>query len=269
MSSHATQVFTWADTGARARNNFNDSHQLGDPTLQVACVTHDELCRLLEYRQMEVEGNSPSDVEWRTYAGHNCVVNFDNTTTDTTTGTVEFRQHDGTLDVSTIIAWVSAVTSLVRFCQGVYDPQVVQLCAKARDLDFQLPDMLRYNGCPAEAVAHYERHLDPSTFQAALSHRQSLARPSIDNPAIQALWHLKAMAEYAGSKPQAVATAIKAKLKNGGLGVQGSGQANEERMLAAYDAAAKTDTGSQDLTSKAMAFRSVAHQSRQDKPGET
>ena len=55
--------------------------------------------------------------------GHNSAYNFDNLFpnpeldrhAETLTGTVEFRQHAGTLDYNAIVAWVETTTAIVRY----------------------------------------------------------------------------------------------------------------------------------------------------------
>lgn len=76
-------------------------------------------------------------------SGHSCTVNFDNTWVERCIrddggreisidpiGTIEFRQHQSTLDVDVIAAWVGLLRALVHFCNKAdNDKLVLQLCA--------------------------------------------------------------------------------------------------------------------------------------------
>lgn len=99
--------------------------------------------------------------------GHNSAYNFENLWADANgmppryeerlSGTIEFRQHAGTLDFIEIVAWVAFTTSLVSFCSTAKAAQVLALCAHGIDLSFDLRDFLSSIGCPGDVVTHYCR----------------------------------------------------------------------------------------------------------------
>ncbi|KAK4896393.1 hypothetical protein LTR27_005605 [Elasticomyces elasticus] len=101
-------------------------------------------------------------VEKRTY-GHNSSVNIENLFEDEEmqryegqlTGTIEFRQHTGTLDLLDIVAWVSLTVRLVDYSAEVSDTDMLTLCARGVDLSFGLKDVLTAIGCHADLLTHY------------------------------------------------------------------------------------------------------------------
>lgn len=114
--------------------------------------------------------------------GHNSAVNFDNLFPDpdlgrpaeTLTGTIEFRQHAGTLDAAAILAWIDTTTGIVRLCaDGAASPRRME---DFLDLLAAAPE-----GCtpwatlagdtllalPADARAHYDARLAGTLPQPA------------------------------------------------------------------------------------------------------
>ncbi|KAI7264315.1 hypothetical protein KC345_g8854 [Hortaea werneckii] len=71
------------------------------------------------------------------------------------TGTIEFRQHCGTLDFLTICAWTGLVVQMVWYCSCVGDEEFVSLLAKSVDLDFTLADFLDAIGVEEGIIKHF------------------------------------------------------------------------------------------------------------------
>lgn len=95
--------------------------------------------------------------------GHNSAYNFDNLFPDpefdrhaeTLTGTIEFRQHTGTLDYIAIIAWVLLTCNVVEFCSRASAEEMVDLCLRAADPSFRLEDLFVALDCPEDVMDHY------------------------------------------------------------------------------------------------------------------
>ncbi|KAI7310443.1 hypothetical protein KC340_g10497 [Hortaea werneckii] len=71
------------------------------------------------------------------------------------TGTIEFRQHCGTLDFLSICAWVSVTVQMVWFCTSVGDEEFLGFLSKSVDWRFTLRDLLSAIGVEREVVAHF------------------------------------------------------------------------------------------------------------------
>ena len=127
------------------------------------CQTYQELGLLFELRKPKFRGTL-SD-------GHRSAYNFDNLYADesrhrpveTLTKTIEFRQHNGTLDFLEIVSWVMLVTQMVNYAHTASDVEMLALCAHGLDLGFDLGDFLSAIGLNAEAVSHF-LHDEDMTF---------------------------------------------------------------------------------------------------------
>ncbi|KAI7353312.1 hypothetical protein KC354_g11644 [Hortaea werneckii] len=71
------------------------------------------------------------------------------------TGTIEFRQHCGTLDFLSICAWVCVTVQMVWFSTWVGDEEFLDLLSKSIDWRFTLQDLLSAIGVEGEVVAHF------------------------------------------------------------------------------------------------------------------
>ncbi|KAI6856002.1 hypothetical protein KC338_g8635 [Hortaea werneckii] len=71
------------------------------------------------------------------------------------TGTIEFRQHCGTLDFLSICAWTGLVVQMVWFCSWVGHEEFLSLLAKSVDLDFTLADFLDAIGVEEGIIRHF------------------------------------------------------------------------------------------------------------------
>ncbi|KAI7157999.1 hypothetical protein KC349_g5152 [Hortaea werneckii] len=71
------------------------------------------------------------------------------------TGTIEFRQHCGTLDFVSICAWVCLTVQMVWFCSYASDEEFLDLLSKSVDWRFTLRDLLCAIGVEGEVVAHF------------------------------------------------------------------------------------------------------------------
>jgi len=95
--------------------------------------------------------------------GHNSAYNFDNLYPNQyhdryekdLKGTIEFRQHTGTLDFLTIIAWVETTVSLVQFAASAGIGEYVALLTSGLDNNFTLNHLLEALEVPRDTRAHY------------------------------------------------------------------------------------------------------------------
>ncbi|KAK5687228.1 hypothetical protein LTS10_001366 [Elasticomyces elasticus] len=92
----------------------------------------------------------------RAYWGHNSSYNLDNLHLSHL-GTIEFRQHAGTLDILEILHWVMLTTSMIRYCSRAPVSAFLALCAHGIDGHFDLRDLLSVIECPADTVSYFAR----------------------------------------------------------------------------------------------------------------
>ncbi|GAB1739787.1 hypothetical protein NU219Hw_g4724t1 [Hortaea werneckii] len=71
------------------------------------------------------------------------------------TGTIEFRQHCGTLDFLSICAWVYLTVQMVEFCSRVREEEFLCLLSRSVDWRFTLRDFLSAIGVEGEVVRHF------------------------------------------------------------------------------------------------------------------
>lgn len=98
--------------------------------------------------------------------GHNSTCNFDNLFEceefhryeDTLTGTIEFRQHAGTIDFMEIVSWVMLVCNIVSYCDKVADEEFIWLCLRAGEDKFNLEDLFAALDTNEDVMDHYLNH---------------------------------------------------------------------------------------------------------------
>lgn len=95
--------------------------------------------------------------------GHNSALNFDNLFPDpengrhaeTLTGTVEFRQHTGTLDWNAIVAWIELTIAIVRFAEMESPGPILDLLAMAVHPGANVAWLCDTLGVPQEVEEYY------------------------------------------------------------------------------------------------------------------
>ena len=95
--------------------------------------------------------------------GHNSIVNFDNLFpcpelgrfAQHLTGTIEFRQHTGTLDYLDIIAWVTLTCQMVEYCSKTAASDFLDLIIRGVDPKYTLDDFLHAVHCFEDVHDHY------------------------------------------------------------------------------------------------------------------
>lgn len=118
------------------------------------CDSYDEISGMF---QVEI----PSIMGPRYVDAHNSVLNFDNCVSShfsnpaMATGTVEWRQHESTLDFSEIKAWVIFVANVVQFCNTASAKEVFALCANAWNHEFSIFNLMEAIGCTPDHIAYY------------------------------------------------------------------------------------------------------------------
>jgi hypothetical protein len=99
-------------------------------------------------------------------SGHNSCVNFDNLYPDpemgryaeTLIGTIEFRQHAGTLDFLDIMAWTILTCKIVLFCGTATTSDFLDLIIRSVDPEFTLDKFLAEIDCPQDVYDHYRNN---------------------------------------------------------------------------------------------------------------
>lgn len=84
---------------------------------------------------------------------------------DDPTGTIEFRQHGGTLNLEAIVAHVFFKKTLVSFCHTVADKQFLQLIAQVSNPNFRLGDLIKAINGPQELLEYHRQRCSIATIQ--------------------------------------------------------------------------------------------------------
>ena len=98
-----------------------------------------------------------------TIAGHNSAYNFENLYPDAEadrheenlTGTIEFRQHAGTLDFIEIVAWVLLTCQAVQYANDTQPADFLDLLARSADPCIRLHDLLIAMDVSEDVIDHY------------------------------------------------------------------------------------------------------------------
>lgn len=81
-------------------------------------------------------------------------------------GTIEFRQHGGTLDFEAIVSHILLKQALVSFCHTSTDKDFLQLFAHVSNPTFRLSDLVRSIGGSKELLRYHEERRPYATVQA-------------------------------------------------------------------------------------------------------
>lgn len=110
----------------------------------------------------------PSVTGYRNINAHYSVLNFDNCVHHiaVATGTIEFRQHEGTLNHSDICACVELTAMLTQFCDNASARQIVSLCGHAWDHEFSVFHLMDTIGCRPELTNYYRLLRSPARHEA-------------------------------------------------------------------------------------------------------
>lgn len=80
-------------------------------------------------------------------------------------GTIEFRQHGGTLDFDAIVSHVLLKQALFKHCHTATDKEFLQLIAHVPNPTFRLSDLIRAIGGGNELLHYYEKRRSFATSQ--------------------------------------------------------------------------------------------------------
>ncbi|KAK0251725.1 hypothetical protein LTS09_013185 [Friedmanniomyces endolithicus] len=108
----------------------------------------------------------------RTAYGHNSAYNLDNLyphfAGERYTGTLEFRQHAGTMDYLEVVHWIVLTTGMVRYCAAVEPVPFLTLCAYGVDRRVGLRGLLTAMQCPADTVGYFAQDDDDDDAEAVI-----------------------------------------------------------------------------------------------------
>lgn len=157
---------------------------------------------------------------------HYCTLNLDNLYSPPMgtppTGTIEFRQHQGTLDADDIIAHVLLKQAIVSFCHYAPDVDFLKLFPNIADPSFQLTDLLQAIHCRQDLIDRQTKRCSPITqVMKEGGHREIVER--LENGQFQGVMALDAQnyVEYQErSNWKAVSDTINAKYAAGAYAEQ-------------------------------------------------
>lgn len=157
--SHFNANLSW-HFGSNKHTNFarNICHWL---SAIEECSTYEELGKFFKNDLVNVNSNGEANVHHTNF--HFSTLNLENLYSNHTddeaepTGTIEFRQHDGTLDFKEISAHVLFKALLVSFCHTTSDIDFLKLCSQASNPEFQLFDFFAAIGMNGELLDHYKQ----------------------------------------------------------------------------------------------------------------
>ena len=169
-------------------------------------------------------------------------------------GTVEFRQHESTLDPLATTAWIDLTTSIVKHCHDAAGQQIVQLCAQgSQDLKFM--DLLRTIKCRPSTVAYYRQHTNPASFNA--KYRQQLTAKRFSAMQNMGLWRTNVMGYLSCAEPKKVAAAIEMKRKNGRYGAPVKASAAAKKQVEALWKSTQQPNEVDESAAKLIVFRAL------------
>jgi hypothetical protein len=119
-------------------------------------------------------------------SGHNSSINFDNLYTDsesnrhTLTGTIEFRQHSGTLDLSTVKAWILLTCTIVQYAGSAPIDEFLHLLLQSVEKGLTFSQLLGAIRCPIEVREFYSAAPEVLGFAPAGDVRKLMSAPEVE-----------------------------------------------------------------------------------------
>ncbi|KAK4553320.1 hypothetical protein LTR86_009620 [Recurvomyces mirabilis] len=145
--------------------------------------------------------------------GHNSSLNLENLYpdegesrwADELKGTIEFRQHMGSLKALEICAWATPTAKIVEFCHCVSDGELLALCAQGVDPNYDVHDLLAHIGCEPDLIQFFG---NPGTMYEG----PDPSRATVFSPrSIAACMEQNKIEEAARFEPEAVCNVIENK----------------------------------------------------------
>jgi hypothetical protein len=137
------------------------------------------------------------------------------------TGTIEFRQHGGTLNLEALVSHVLLKQALVSFCHSSTDKEFLQLFTQISNPTFRLSDLISAIGGCQELIEYHQERRSYSMKQArAQEYKDALA--DLKNGEFKGLVALQAQAfveDYERSNWAAVSNKIHSKHQAGAYGL--------------------------------------------------
>ena len=96
---------------------------------------------------------------------HFATVNIDNLYSrgwEDPKGTIEFRQHAGTLDILAIITHIELTRAIVAWCHFVSDLEFLQICSRVSDPNFRMSSLCQMIGIGKEVMMYHQRRTSVS-----------------------------------------------------------------------------------------------------------
>ena len=138
------------------------------------------------------------------------------------TGTIEFRQHGGTLDLATIVAHILLKQALVEFCHTSTDKKFLQLFAHISNPTFRLSDLIGAIGGSQQLLEYHESRRSFATAQAQkAAYEQTMAEIKdgwFDDCPLNMLENQASVEHYERNNWAAVSAKIQAKHQAGAYG---------------------------------------------------
>lgn len=163
---HFNAPLSWFHKHATRNAGTGDEATIFDWLCEIEdCETYQDIDQMFRVELQSAQGP-------RTAHGHFGVLNFGNCVEynppqePKATGTVGFRQHEGTLDYDDICGWIELTARLVTFCDVANPRDIVYLCGHAWDPNFSLFNLMKRIGCDANLIAYWRERRSFATHLA-------------------------------------------------------------------------------------------------------
>ena len=171
-----------------------------------------EFCKLFQFDEGDFEGETN---------GHFSAYNFDNLIpTDRRaipTGTIEFRQHAGTLEFKDIVAWITLTSKLVEWCHLCQDPTpTMSLSRYICTREFKLHHLFEAMGLDGLTWEYYDLQTDSPCDMAQC--RGERAMQQVSGTVLEGLVAAVEQTRYNNSQSGVVQRTIDEKFANGQYG---------------------------------------------------
>lgn len=186
------------------------------------CTDVSELCEIFESEipTTDYRGQPATNMT----DGHRSTLNLDNClrsygqgdTKRDPTFTIEFRQHESTLDFDEIRRHVELCATLVFFCARAEDHQLLELCAQAGKPNFGVLDLLRAIGVRETAIASHRDQLSTEGQTERLADKCAalnyLQTEAVDGDPLDAILAQVAIDKHDRSSVEALESKIRVKM---------------------------------------------------------
>jgi hypothetical protein len=154
-------------------------------------------------------------------SGRNTTVNIENICMQSTKPTIEFRQHEGTMETDRVLSYVDFVTKMVSYCQNHNWDELkthIGTDGSLRRVQSTFLDLCRSIGCKQSSLAYYDSMSDYSIVKQIRHEERKDARDALRDSRLAIVAVNSIDYERTTLNPENRERTVRKKFSNGGYG---------------------------------------------------